>query len=383
MIYTLTDYPTDDPGGKDGEIGGRYLRAPRKAFCPPTGPYWMFGMYLVPSQLYPLSPLAVTNELVDEINAHADYLARTAEESKTMHIVNASNKQLLETIKHGETGHVYPVENWEGELQTIEIGGPSEGAFRYIQILRERLDRQSGLTQLQRGQTTGDDTTATEATIASRSGDARLSYMQNQWRGDVVECIRKAAWFMFSTSAVAFPVPIPREGFAGSTDETEGLEDGEFVGGLTDEQKAQGFEFDDLELEIEPMSMELVDEALLQRRTLQVFQLIVKEIAPAMLQFPFLNWRKLYRDLMEAFNIRDGASYINFEMLEMMLTLKFEAGAMDQIPGIDGAAPVDTEGMQALPGPTSPSVSIDSEFGGGSAVAELAGILGEANNAAA
>ncbi|HKK52324.1 MAG TPA: hypothetical protein VKA74_12085, partial [Myxococcota bacterium] len=76
-------------------------------------------------------------------------------------------------------------------------------------------------------------------------------------------------------------------------------------------------------------------------------------------------------------------SYINFEMLEMMLTLKFEAGAMDQIPGIDGAAPVDTEGMQALPGPTSPSVSIDSEFGGGSAVAELAGILGEANNAAA
>lgn len=375
MIYTLTAY--QDP--HSDETQSRFLRAPRKAYTPPWGPYTLFGVYLVPSQVYPLAPLAATVELVGEINAHADYLSRTAEQAKTMHFVNASNYELLQTLKHGQTGNVYPIENWEGEFQTVEVGRPSEQAYSYIQTLRERLDRQSGLTQLQRGQTTGGDTTATEANIASQSGDVRLAYMKNQWHGDVRQVLKSAAWFMFNTAAISFPVPLPKELAGGVMSDDGESEDGMFKGGLTEEERSQGFEFNDLELEIDPYSMEFESSPLKQRRVLQTFNLIVGQFAPGMLQFPFLNWRELYRDVTEAMDIRDGSKYVDFEKLEMLVQQRFEAGAYDPVPGIDGAPPVDDQGLKGLPGP-----SVTSEYGGAEdpMVQELAGVLGSANAAA-
>jgi hypothetical protein len=46
------------------------------------GPYSLFGFYLVPDQVYPLAPLAVTRKQVEEINKHRWQASRDAAVAK-------------------------------------------------------------------------------------------------------------------------------------------------------------------------------------------------------------------------------------------------------------------------------------------------------------
>ena len=122
--------------------------------------------------------------------------------------------------------------------------------------------------------------------------------------------------------------------------------DAVFIGGRTAGQ--EDFIFDDLELNIEPYSMELTDQAVLQRRIKDAFAMLMQS-APAMAQMPFLNWPAILDDYFQSINIADGRKYVNWTALEQAIQTQFQPGPAEQVPGLDGAPKVDLDSFRSSP----------------------------------
>lgn len=344
MLYTIGFSST-----KDGEKRtAAYLRKPRRYFGHPRGPYIDFGFYIVPDQVYPLSPLCVTAEMVEEINAHADQLRRQAARARHLVLVDGTNKGLLDAVKNYEDGTVAGIANFnKNAYAELHLGGPDAGEMDYTERLRGRLDRRSGLSDIQRGQVSG-DATATEAQLAAAASSGRTRYLKEQGQRSVQMVLENAAWLMFESQNVVFPVT-EEQGEKIVLDFRDGLPTARIEGGKQSEDKAffggiqegqDDFTFFDLELVIEPYSMEEVTEAVRQKR-METAVVTVTKFAPLILQLPYINWPELLDDYFQALNIPDGRKYINFEMLSAMMGMQFAAGAPMGVPGIDGAPPVD------------------------------------------
>ncbi len=390
MIYTIGFSTTKD---SDRRVG-KYLRKPRRYFGHPRGPYILFGFYTVPDQVYPLSPLSVTAEAVTEINAHSEQVKRQASVARNLVLVDSQHTALLDAIVNFEDGSVAGIPNFDRNAYAeVAMGGPNPGQMDYIERLRGRLDRRSGLTDIQRGQVSG-KATATEAQLAAAASSGRVRYMQQRIRKSVVEVLENAGWLMFESSSVVFPVSKEKAEkmiFSGlGSDEPFRLEGSEndqedsiFFGGPQDGQ--DDYTFFDLEIEIDPYSMEQVDEAVLQKR-METAVTTVSGFAPMMMQYPFINWPELLDDYFQALNIQDGRKYINFELLSQMLGQAFKAGAPLGIPGIDGAPGVDLDTFKGPPnmpaGSDAKEIANDGPSGEGGVASELGAILGSDNSAA-
>ena len=352
MIYTI-----GFAASGDGRKEGRMLRAPRRYFGHPRGPYILFGFYVMPDQVYPLSPLMVTAESVMELNAHASQVRRQAATARNIVLVDATNAAMLDAVKNYEDGSVAAIPNFDARaFAEVSLGGPNPGQLDYIQRLRDRLDRRSGLTDIMRGQVSG-KATATEVQAAESASNGRVRYMQDRVRQSVMKCIENAAYIMFESNTVVFPVTMEKaeelafekqEGGSGGgytmkqTDE----EDMDFMGGPQEGQ--EDYSFFDLEITIEPYTMEQVSEAVLQRRMETAVQ-TVASFGPQMLQYPFINWPDLLDDYFQALNIPDGRKYVNFEMLAQMIQQQYAAGQVQGIPGLDGAPPPDFDTFRGPP----------------------------------
>lgn len=373
MIYTITEQGLKSTGGKPA-----FLREPRKAFCPPWGPYTKFGMMDVPDELYPLSPLVATAAQVNELNDHRAQLRRQADLAKKLIFVDGKNQTLVNSIVTYADGSIVSMNNFDpNAFAEVELTGPSPHMTAYVEQMKGELDQTSGLTQSRRGQVTG--ATATEIAEASQGQDARLRFMQQRFRRSVIQVLKSIAWFMYHAESVVFPVPRQRadEMLGQFQQEEENEQDGLFLGGVQAGQ--EDFSFDDLELEIEPYSMEIVDQATLQRRMQEVFQVLTAAL-PLMLQFPFANWPQILDDYFESVNIPDGRKYIDWPKLEEMIQAQFQAGPVQQIPGLDGAPAPDLESLksrlgQAVQGQGGPGGENPAEVGGGGRVIDIAAML--------
>ncbi len=383
-IYSLGFASTNEEGKRQG----KYLRKPRRYFGHPRGPYILFGFHIVPDQVYPLSPLCVTAEIVEELNAHSDQLRRQADTQRNLVLVDGTNAPLVDAIKNFADGTVASLPNFDrNAFAEISLGGSSPGQLDYVMGLREQVDRQSGLTDIQRGVVTG-DATATESKLAAAASSGRVQSMKDKIRDSVIQILENAAYLMFESKNVVFPVSQEKSEkmvFNGIGTETpfsmedEDDEDLLFFGGKQDGQ--DDFSFWDLELEIEPYSMEQVNEAVLQKRMETAFMLVTKA-APMMIQYPFINWPDLFDDYFQQLNISDGRKYVNFEMLMQMLGIKYGPGALSQIPGIDGAPPVDLESLIGGGGGSVdagvPTAGVPQGQAMGDGAGEMASILGSA-----
>lgn len=335
QIFTLSYQTSADGDRKEGV----FVRKPRAYFGPRWGPYILFGIYAIPDQVYPLPPLAITATLVDEINAQIDQVSDQADLAKQLTFVNGANSVLKNAVLTGRNGEVYGIPGFsKDQIETITLNGPSLEQMDYVDRLRQRLDRKSGITEFQRGNVTG-DATAAENNLAAHAADIRRKFMQRNFRQDVVLTLETAAWFMCNSDNVVFPLALPSsvlDGEDGDQDDVGEMEDALFLGGIQPGQ--EDFNWHDLEITIEPYSMEMVDQEALQKRIQTAFALVL-QAAPIMPQINYVNWKSLLDDLFEAINIKDGRKYINFERLEQMIKMRFEAGQPMGIPGLDGAAP--------------------------------------------
>ena len=88
-----------------------------------------------------------------------------------------------------------------------------------------------------------------------------------------------------------------------------------FEGGGHDDEEGYGFE--DLELEIEPYSMERASEGMAQKRAMEMHSLILNTL-PAMQQFPDYPWLDHFQKIGNAMNTPDLPELVRPELLQRL-----------------------------------------------------------------
>ena len=287
---------------------GKFLRKPRPYYGPRTGPYAMFGVYKVPDSPIPLSPLTAVEVQMSELNRHV----RAASNAMLKHkrIVGVNDPRTAQLVK--DTGHDYvavvPFEDGRAQVQEFELGGQTEQQAIWIRTCRERADRALGMDEALRGAVSGAGT-ATEHTIASEAAQARISYIKQAFSDSVTAVLEKVAFYMYHDDRIVFPLgeEVIRE-LAMSPQAQPYFQGG---GHGAD----SGYQFEDLELEIEPYSMERASEGMAQKRALETHQLLINSLQ-AMQMYPDYPWQDHFQKIGNAMNAPDLPELVRPELLQ-------------------------------------------------------------------
>ena len=336
------------------------IRQPRMYYGPANGPYYMFGVYTVPDNSIPLSPTAAMATQVEILNMHAKAVSQAAARRKRVAFTNDRDPKLADAVANCKDGEVVQVNTDElnNNLKEVELGGVTEMALQGLQIERERRDRISGISDAMRGNVSG-DATATENSIASESSATRIAFIRAQAYEATAQLLRGVAWYLYYDERVVFPIDPQFAQFPGQAMPGQ---DPWYVGG--DPMMGSGATFEDLDLEIEPYSMERTSEALQQKRLMELTN-IISQVMPAAMQGPY-KIRELLNMIGNFANVPELSEIVNIpaaEMLQsMMLQGVMQPGAPVQgarlggdvgISPMGGSMPKGTAGgMQAMQGLT-------------------------------
>lgn len=283
-IYTLA------VGSTDNVNDPIYIREPQPYYGPRWGPYTMFGVYGVPNELYKLSPLVAVETQVQELNHHAQAVSRSAARYKKFVAYEKSDPESQQLIDSPD-GYAVGVSGIENtKFIEATLGGTDRVQVEVMQLMKERLDRNSGIHDAQRGNVSGKGT-ATEVAVADEASSARMAFVKQQFADSVERLLRTVAWYCYHDDAIIFPL--------GEDAEAEFGPDPLFRGG--NPAPGSGLSFDDLELEIEPYSMERTTEGLQQKRASELFA-IVQQAAQMVPMAPWVNWKQLLDIVGDAYN---------------------------------------------------------------------------------
>ena len=307
-LYTLGVSQASSYGS---EGNAKFLRDPRPFYGPAWGPYTMFGAYYVPNSAMPLAPLTACNAQINDLNDQV--LAASISMQKHKRILGCPTERAARIVK--DTYHdfvvVIPFDD-EGHplVQEYVLGGMTAEQIEWIQHTRDRTDRILGIDDALRGTVTGQGT-ATEHQIANESATARLAFIKANFTDAVVQIQKTAAYYMYHSDEVIFPL----DDAAAQSEMFGDVKEPWFIGG--DEDPESGYSFDDLELEIEPYSMERANEGLNQKRALETHELLLNAL-PLMAQFPSYPWKAHFDKIGSAMNMPDLGALFPEEMLQQM-----------------------------------------------------------------
>lgn len=313
---------------KDGDATrGEFLRDPRPYYGPRWGPYAMFGVYANQTTPYPMSPLLATFSQQKELQMHIAAMNRNAQQYKRLVLVSDKNPNLANDLRDQPDMFVITVEDEQfdkDQVVTIEVAGVPDQQIKHFELFKQRWDRIAGMDDAQRGAVAGKGT-ATEHAIADDASKIRTDYMEAKFTEGVRNDLKTKAWYMTHDERIRFRLG-PEAG------EAFGMLDPIYVGGIDDDSE---FSFDDLEIDIEPYSMPRTGEALMQKRVLDIFQLLTSA-APMMIQYPHIDWRKLVDQIGEAHNMPHLSDTVDFDMVKMMGQQMMEGGSGPQQMSSDG-----------------------------------------------
>ena len=302
----------------EGEERTDMIREPRPYYGPRWGPYTMFGTYTVPDHPYPLSGLTAVQGQVEDLNNHVAAMNRNADKYARLVLVDASKPDEAQKIADGTDSFVIPVTNLDStKVVPIEKGGITTQHLAMVGDKRDRLDRNSGMHEAQRGVVTGKGT-ATEVQEASETSDTRAGYIQRRYEDAVTSCLKTVAWYLYYDDRVIFPMGSDAQKKLGFPEDQEPW----YFGGLHDPRS--GATFEDLELEIEAHSMERANEGSILKRTLEGLGFLV-QAAPQMAQIPYVDWPGVMNDLGNALNMPNLGERIRLDVLEEMTGIQMEA----------------------------------------------------------
>lgn len=307
VIYTVCE--TGDP--QKGESESVFIRAPRPFFGPRWGPYTIFGAMSVPGQSAPLSPLLPIEGQVRDLNSEASAMNISSEAYKRLVFVDSTDKKLPGIVKNGKHDHVFTVTGMTRDsIVPAEIGGVTNQQVMSYQIKRERLDRNSGMSDAARGNVTG-AATATENAIASEFTSRRIAVLKQAVVKATVMFGRTVMWYLHHDNRIAFPLGPDADAEELGGEAAHQLD--EWFGGGAEE----GDDFDSYEFDIEPYSMERVSDAQLQRQA-QFMLTFATNIAPIMPQAPHIKWPKLIAKIGDALNLPDFDEIVDIGALAQM-----------------------------------------------------------------
>lgn len=293
----------------DGKLKGKMIREPRPYYGPPTGPYYVFGAYTVPDSVYPLSPLVATEGQINELNSHE--LAAAASMQNHKRLIAVRDNKTAESVKNLRHDFVFVADfdhNGKPLVHEVNLGGDTEQQQIWIERSRDRVDRNLGMDDALRGNASGIGT-ATEHSIANESASTRIAFLKQKFTDATQGALRAVASFMYYGDRIVFPVGV--EDF----DSRDPMAETWFEGG--DEGIGSGYSFADLELSIEPYSMERASEGLVQKRMLESHTIILNTL-PMMREFPTYPWREHFRKIGAAVNIPGLHELITEEFLAQL-----------------------------------------------------------------
>ena len=323
-IWTVARKQQGGPELADSSPGD-YIKRPEPFFGPRWGPYTLAGDKVVPDEAIPLGPLVSVWAQVQALNEFTRSMLKALANYKRLiivgggHLPNAEGSgegepvsDLAQTVKDGKNDYVYVHEGLleANQILQFEIAGATEQHIIARNLLRELVDKVTGIYDAMRGNVTG-DATATENALANNASETRLASSVQKFRDGVTQIIKTVVWYLLYDDRM-----LTRLGpnAAGQFEDEEGqpIDDAVLVGGAVD--KVEGFDFDDLELEIEPYSMERVTDATLQRRAAELDNIVA--IAPSFPQIaPWFDIKRYLELRGDALNMPQLAELVNVEEL--------------------------------------------------------------------
>ncbi len=365
-LYTLYDLYLPDDGkvctisqSRSGD--GEWVRPPTEYIGHKSGPYVLFGVYPVPSNPFPMSPIMAMGDEEEELNAHATALAEEAASAKSLILVDSNVPGAKSRIEQAPTGSVLSIAGLTRDgVTTVNVGGANAARAQYVQLLRQRVDRYNGMSDSRRGLTSG--ATATEVNVAEAASDARTEFIHNKLRDGVKAAITRAAWFPFHRREAVQAISwIDRQ--------TGQKREGIFYGGVHEGQEQQAWE--QFSLEIEPYSMRRVDPAFKSAQANTVMQ-IAMAIAPAMRNFPEIDWRAVLQMLGEANNVPNLADKLLRQDVLAQMSAQQQAAGMPMPPG--QAMPGSMAGAMPAGMPMNAGVRVTPNMPGGRPMRQPAGV---------
>ena len=249
-----------------------------------------------------------------DLNEQVIAATRAMQRHKKM--IAVESRSAAEKIKNSPDGYVVQIPFSMGKPQfaEMEMGGHSDKQLEHMAITHERLSRTLGLDVLMRG-TAKADVTATADTLANESAMARLSEIKESFTKAAVNVLESMAHYMYYSDTVVFPMGDEvLEAYNIQTPEGQSIQPW-YRGG--DTEAGSGYTFYDLELEIEPYSMERTSEGLSQQRAIQRHELVMGSLE-YMERFPDFPWKQHFKDMGDALNSPKLDELVPEEMLNRL-----------------------------------------------------------------
>lgn len=384
VVYYQVHIPEHDmaPPGREEEFHGAlavlavsssgdgiYLRDPVPFFGPASGPYTLFGAYMVPSKLAPLGPLAATESQSRELNNHEKALSRTGSQRKSIMAydgLNGDDEAKINNAKDGEAVRVQGLD--KAKVVQMNLLEPTPSQIQLVEYMRMRHNRALGLSEAQRGNVTGVGT-ATQDAIANDAASTRNAHVDLRFQDGVNHLMENVVWYLKHDPRVVFHTD---EGalFIGGQDPREGIRLALKHGLVSPEDAAAYIEtapaleadqkWNDLDVEIESYSMSRTSEMTQQQRLMQGTQ-IIEQALPLIVQFPEgFDWERWFDRIGEALNWPDLGSFLHMDKLRSTGTAQPEAPQgvpLDLPQGLAlGGGGGQTNSMAGLPGNRSGAV---------------------------
>ncbi|HYF01349.1 MAG TPA: hypothetical protein VEJ18_20670, partial [Planctomycetota bacterium] len=365
-IFTIAE------GGK--EAGGTapmaFVRAPQWFYGHESGPYATGGEFNVPDETVPLSGFLAIEGQLREVNAQEKARLQADRRRKTLGFVSHKSDKLQKAVAEAADGSIVPMEidDVRTGIVAVPLGGSSPEQHVTCDVLDQRLRRTSGISDTAAGQPNS-DVTATAEAVADKGSTARAAWRKRQFAKFVKKIGLKVAYLLYHDDKVV--MASDEEGgtfYGGSPNMHEQAMAAEMapqvvqflesIGAPPEQipelvpqliaaslQKLQELHanasFSDLDLDIEPQSMERVSEAQAQRKAMTLGGMVM-QVASAAPTMPHFRSKLFLDDFGRAWDEPELGKYLDEEMLALQGAL---AAAQPQLATGMGSGPGQQGGM--------------------------------------
>lgn len=349
MIYYVS---ASDPGRDEkGRFRSKetsdaaYIRKPEPFYGPRWGPYAFFKMYPVPDKQHPLAVLPANWGNHQALNRQADANMAANERRKKIAFVDDLDPDIQQKVEEAPDGGVVPAKmsSVRDGIKEVELGGATDTGLRAEAIALDRRNRGVGLADSAKG-APDPGVSATADVIAERSMSRKVAHLQQKFQVDGVALhLKTVLWYIWADDRSVI--------FLGSRSQDVGTKEGVWVGGSGEGQRDRiqkefpGIElpeemlgldedeeayernlsdFDLLEITVEPYSMQRSDDPAMQQRAVQALQ-IVMQVAPMVVQFPWMDWQAILDRLGDSMNWPDFADIVKWALANQVADQMLQA----------------------------------------------------------
>jgi hypothetical protein len=316
-----------------GVVGGkrsRWLRQPFPYWGHPRGPYVVCDGYYVPDEAVGLAQIIAIDAEVQELNLHVRAESYAMSKFKNGVFVDGSDPEFMDKVQMFEDQFVVGIDGLDDvqkKVMPIQFGGSTPEHRIHNQMLRDRVTRRGGITDVQRGQT-DPNVTATADQLADQGSQNRVGFIASKFIAGIREILDNVSVYLAFGESKTRLGPEARR----SLKDPQGrpAEDVVYNGGISSKEEADWFF--SLGIEIEPYSMGQTSEALEQQRVLQMMNTIAV-LLPMMAQFPFVMWDDLIETLGEMLNMPNLSDFFDPQALEQFQQLTMQGNQIQAQQG--------------------------------------------------